>query len=126
MFNFSGGRIGQAIETFFVGTGPKPGLIPRPAAFAVLAAGTVGGILLAIDRSLPTVLSQLGRGARAVGDSLVAPGDPDAVEPGPAKGATTARATARPMPLPTTPPPATTTPGSRRSAPAAGPPARSR
>jgi hypothetical protein len=104
VFNFSGGRIGRAIETFFVGTGAKPGLIPRPAAFAILAAGTVGGILLAIDRSLPTVLSQLGRGARAVGGSLVAPGDPDAVESGPAKGATTARATARPMPLPTTPP----------------------
>lgn len=105
VFSFSGGRIGRAIETFFVGTGLKPGLIPRPAAFAVLAAGTVGGILLAVDRSLPTVLSQLGRGARAVGDSLVAPVDPDAVEPAPAppKGATTARATARPMPVPTLP-----------------------
>ena len=48
----NGGRIGKALEVFFVGTGTKPGLIPRPAAFAILAAGTVGGILLAIDRSL--------------------------------------------------------------------------
>jgi hypothetical protein len=95
----NGGRIGKAIESFFVGAGAKPGLIPRPAAVVLLAAGTLGGILLAIDRSLPTVLSQLGRGARAVGDSLVAPVDPDAVEASPAKGVTTARATARPMPV---------------------------
>jgi DNA segregation ATPase FtsK/SpoIIIE-like protein len=99
----NGGRIGKAIETFFVATGTKPGLIPRPAAFFLLAAGTVGGILLAIDRSLPTVLSQLGRGARAVGDSLVAPVDPDAVEAASTKGATAARAAARPLPVPSAP-----------------------
>ncbi|MGZ8502034.1 MAG: DNA translocase FtsK, partial [Candidatus Limnocylindrales bacterium] len=83
-------------------SGAKPGLIPRPAAFVLLLAGTVGGILLAIDRSLPTVLSQLGRGARAVGDSLVPALDPDAVEPAPGKGAPTARAEARPLPIPGT------------------------
>ncbi|MEO8230524.1 MAG: DNA translocase FtsK [Chloroflexota bacterium] len=99
----NGGLIGKAIEGFFVGTGVKPGLIPRPAAFAVLAAGTVGGILVAIDRSLPTVLAQLGRGARAVGDSLVAPAEPDAVDGTPAREAITTRATDRPMPVPSAP-----------------------
>jgi hypothetical protein len=99
----NGGRIGKAIETFFVGTGAKPGLIPRPAAFVLLAAGTLGGILLAIDRSLPTVLAQLGRGARAVGDTLVPPADPDAVGAASARGATAVRATARPVPVSETP-----------------------
>jgi hypothetical protein len=92
----NGGRIGKAIEVFFVGTGTKPGLIPRPAAFVLVGAGTLGGILLAIDRSLPTVLAQLGRGARAVGGSLVAPDDGDGLEPGPATEVNVARATARP------------------------------
>ena len=75
MFDATGGRIGRAIETFFVGAGTKPGLIPRPAAFILLMAGAVAGILLAIDRSLPTVLAQLGRGARAVGGTLTAPAE---------------------------------------------------
>ena len=73
-----GGYIGNGIESFLVGNGPKPGLIPRPAAFILLGAGMVGGILLAIDRSLPTVLAQLGRGARAAADTLAPPADPDA------------------------------------------------
>ena len=80
----NGGRVGRGIEAFFVGTGSKPGLIPRPAAFALLAAGTIGAILLAIDRSLPTVLSQLGRGARVVGETLVPATDPNAPETAPA------------------------------------------
>jgi hypothetical protein len=92
----NGGRIGRAIEAFFVGTGSKPGLIPRPAAFALLAAGTVAGILLAIDRSLPTVLAQLGRGARAVGDTLVPAAEPQPGGPTVTKAAATARGTARP------------------------------
>ena len=96
----NGGRIGRAIEGFFVGAGAKPGLIPRPAAFALLAAGTIGAILLAIDRSLPTVLGQLGRGARAVGDTLVPAVDPDAVEPAATRTATTAKATARTTAVP--------------------------
>jgi len=75
LFDATGGRIGRAIETFFVGSGTKPGLIPRPAAFILLMAGAVAGILLAIDRSLPTVLAQLGRGARAVGGTLTAPAE---------------------------------------------------
>ena len=99
----NGGRVGRGIEAFFVGTGSKPGLIPRPAAFALLAAGTIGAILLAIDRSLPTVLSQLGRGARAVGDTLVPATDPNAPEPAPSRAATTARATARATGVPIEP-----------------------
>ena len=96
----NGGRIGRAIEAFFVGTGSKPGLIPRPAAFALLAAGTIGAILLAIDRSLPTVLGQLGRGARVVGDTLVPAADPNAPEVVAARTATTARATSRTAAVP--------------------------
>jgi hypothetical protein len=91
----NGGRIGRALEAFFVGSGTKPGLIPRPAAFALLAAGTIGGILLAIDRSLPTVLGQLGRGARAVGDTLVAPAEPSADGPAVTKAVATARGAGR-------------------------------
>jgi FtsK/SpoIIIE family/FtsK alpha domain/Ftsk gamma domain len=96
----SGGRIGRAFEAFFVGTGTKPGLIPRPAAFALLAAGTVAGILLAIDRSLPTVLAQLGRGARAVGDSLVPAAGSPPVGPTVTKAEATARGAVRPEPPP--------------------------
>jgi DNA segregation ATPase FtsK/SpoIIIE, S-DNA-T family len=94
----NGGRIGRAIEAFLVGVGTKPGLIPRPAAFALLAAGTVAGILLAIDRSLPTVLAQLGRGARAVGDTLVPAVEPQPGGPTVTKAAATARGTARQAP----------------------------
>jgi hypothetical protein len=82
MLNMSkvhGGYIGNGIESFLVGSGVKPGLIPRPAAFILLGAGMIGGILLAIDRSLPTVLAQLGRGARAAADTLAPPADPDMV-----------------------------------------------
>ncbi len=91
VLDFTGGRIGRGLDGFFVGTGTKPGLIPRPAIFALLTAGIVGGLLVAIDRSLPTVLAQLGRGARAVGDTLVPAADPNAVESRPAKAVAVAR-----------------------------------
>ena len=91
VFDFTGGRIGRGLDGFFVGVGTKPGLIPRPAIFALLTAGIVGGLLVAIDRSLPTVLAQLGRGARAVGDTLVPATDPNAVDARPAKAVAVAR-----------------------------------
>jgi hypothetical protein len=71
----NGGRIGRALAEFLVGQPPKPGLIPAPAAFLVLAAGMVGGALVAVNRSLPTVLGLVSRGARAVTDTLSAPSD---------------------------------------------------
>ena len=87
-----GGYIGNGIESFLVGNGPKPGLIPKPAAFILLGAGMVGGILLAIDRSLPTVLAQLGRGARAAADTLAPPADPDMLAAAAAAKAASAQA----------------------------------
>ncbi len=95
-----GGYIGNGIESFLVGSGTKPGLIPRPAAFVLLAAGMVGGILLAIDRSLPTVLAQLGRGARAAADTLAPPADPEVVAAAAAaKAAAAQREASRPVPV---------------------------
>src|SRR6476661_4978014 len=41
VFEFTGGRIGRGLDGFFVGVGTKPGLIPRPAVFALLTAGIV-------------------------------------------------------------------------------------
>jgi DNA segregation ATPase FtsK/SpoIIIE-like protein len=94
-----GGYIGNGIESFLVGSGTKPGLIPRPAAFILLGAGMVGGILLAIDRSLPTVLAQLGRGARAAADTLAPPADPETVAAAAAAKAAAARGASRAVPV---------------------------
>ena len=119
VLGFTGGRIGKGIDAFLVAVGTKPGLIPRPAAFILLSGGMVAGLLVAIDRSLPTVLAQLGRGARVVGETIAPPADPDAIEAARAKASPTAvaRAAARAGVLP-----AATSPGPAEDDPEGGRP----
>lgn len=65
----NGGRLGRAIGDVL------SRLLTQPGAVIVLAATAVGGLLFAADRPVQWLVAHLGRGARAVGGTLTAPGE---------------------------------------------------
>jgi DNA segregation ATPase FtsK/SpoIIIE, S-DNA-T family len=73
----SGGRIGRALGGLLIG------LITKPGAVIALLAVTIAGVLVALDRSLPTLFEPLERAARTVVAALgaVTERDEEPLEP---------------------------------------------
>ena len=89
----TGGRIGSWVETLLVGNATSPRLLPVPAAFVILIAVLLIGLLLAFDLPLRQLLRPVTGAGRAVGTAFTdarakAPeGRGTAVGPGRAKPA---------------------------------------
>ena len=66
----TGGRIGSWVETLLVGNATSPRLLPVPAAFVVLVAVLLIGLLLAFDLPLRQLLRPVTGAGRAVGTAF--------------------------------------------------------
>ncbi len=66
----TGGRIGAFLERVLVGPGAEPGLLPVPAAYVVLIAILLVGLLLAFDMPLRQLLAPFTSAGRAVTSTL--------------------------------------------------------
>jgi len=67
----TGGRIGSFLDRVLVGTEGGGALLPTPAAFVILGALMVAGLLLAFDMPLRQLLGPLTAAGRAAGSTLV-------------------------------------------------------
>jgi DNA segregation ATPase FtsK/SpoIIIE, S-DNA-T family len=66
----TGGRIGSFLERVLVGPGGGPGLLPLPAAYVVLIALMLVGLLLAFDMPLRQLLAPFTSAGRAMTNTL--------------------------------------------------------